>query len=141
MFPRVSSSRTASSSWCATRLAVLPEVLDARALQEAVDPLDCRLAERPAIGPARPWRFGREPLLEHLLRIGVRVELVDDVDRERHAHLVVLEELELVSTQASVSSAWRLTQTVSEPTRMTSVPSAKSTQARIERVRGLTRGS
>ena len=47
----------------------------------------------------------------------------------------------LVSTQASVSSACRLTQRVSEPTRMTSVPSAKSTQARIERVRGLTRGS
>jgi hypothetical protein len=47
---------------------------------------------------------------------------------------------ELVLTQASVSSAWRLTQTVSEPTKTIRVPRTKSTQARIERVRGLTAG-
>ena len=46
-----------------------------------------------------------------------------------------------MSTQASVSSAWRFTHRVSEPTRTMSVPSAKSTQTRIVRVRGLTRGS
>ena len=47
----------------------------------------------------------------------------------------------LVSTHASVSSAWRFTQTVSEPTNTISVPSAKSTQAAIERMRGLMAGS
>src|SRR4249920_444662 len=44
---------------------------------------------------------------------------------------------ELVSTQASVSSACRFTQTVSEPTNTTIAPTTRSVQARIVRVRGL----
>ena len=45
-------------------------------------------------------------------------------------------------TQESVSSAWRLTQSVSEPTKTISVPSdEEAPRPAIERVRGLTAGS
>ena len=71
----------------------LPEVLDARALQEAVDALDGGLAERPRDRAGESLEVRRKPLLHHRLRVGAFVELVDDVDGERHAHLVVLEQL------------------------------------------------
>ena len=120
---------------------VLPELLDARPLEQPVDALDRRLAQCAGDRRGQPLEVRRELVFEQALRVGVRVELVDDVGRERQPDVVVLEEVPLVSTHASVSSAWRFTQTVSEPTKTISVPSAKSTQAAIVRMRGLTAAS
>ena len=70
-----------------------PQILDPGPLEEPVDGLDRRLAERAGERACEPLEVLGQLVLERGLRIEVRVELVDDVDRDRAADLVVLEKL------------------------------------------------
>ena len=72
---------------------LLPELLDARALEERVDRADGGLSERARERPGEALEVRREVLGERLLRIEVRIELIDEIDGERLADVVVLEEL------------------------------------------------
>ena len=77
------------------RLAVdvLPEVLDPRSLQEPVDGPRRRLAQDARGWRGEPVEVRGQSLLEPSLDVHVRVELVDDVNRQRRPKLVVLEKL------------------------------------------------
>ena len=89
---RVSSSRIRISDSCAVRLTV-SRVLHARPLQEPVDRLLGRTPERTGRRRREAVEIFRQPLLEPSLDVDVPVELVDDVDRERLADVLVVEHL------------------------------------------------
>ena len=74
-------------------------------------------------------------LSESAATLGVRVQLVDEIERERTTDLVVLEQLGLVATHRSVSRACRFAQTVSADTRPMTPASTMSTQTVIRRQR------
>ena len=72
---------------------LLPELLHPRTLEQCVHRADGGLAQRARERRSEALEVRREVLGERLLRVEVRVELVDEVDGERLADLVVREEL------------------------------------------------